>query len=633
MPSSELSNTLATLRERFAASAAKTMAALTSLADHLQRTPSSVEVVDALRRELHRVHGTAGSYGFHEASRLAAGLELVASRWQSDPGCDRDRRAAIVRQLVRALAAAFDSASGAGADRLVHRILLVEVPEDAAAALIAEALHRGYGAERVTAAALESVLEDGAPEVVIAGGAALPPVPEGVPVVLLGAAETPSAVPLVRAVDEGADAAEVIRVAESLAAQQGLAGASLLLLADDPALIASLTALGTHEGMFVRRASGVEELQRQLQEDPPALLLVEDLPSGPDARELIGRVRADRRFAELPLLVVADGADGARREEYFRAGADDFQPRPVVALELTRRISRLLELRRQRQLARGIHPGTGLTLPERTSRGFAEALAIAGMEGRPAAIAVVRPRVPPAGLQGSAEWHRECARLAAALGPAGGRAGFVDESALGVLLPVDGAAAAMRLEGFAVAADGRASAWCAGIADRTADGDRGARTLLHLAEEAWQSARDAGERIHRWNTGDAGIAPDVIVVEDDASLADLLGYALGSRGLTHQVFTKGPDALAGLLAMKVRGRRPVVLMDIDLPGLDGFSLFERLRVDRPRDFRVVFVSVHASEGDQLRALRAGALDYIVKPVSLRVLLAKIAVWQEQDEIA
>jgi DNA-binding response OmpR family regulator len=79
--------------------------------------------------------------------------------------------------------------------------------------------------------------------------------------------------------------------------------------------------------------------------------------------------------------------------------------------------------------------------------------------------------------------------------------------------------------------------------------------------------------------------------------------------------------------MRVRRRSPIVLLDVDLPGLDGFSLFERLRVERPGVFRVVFMSVHSSEADQLRAIRAGALDYMPKPVSLRVLMAKIAGWR------
>ena len=302
-----------------------------------------------------------------------------------------------------------------------------------------------------------------------------------------------------------------------------------------------------------------------------------------------------------------------------------------MAVEVTRRISRLLEVRRQRQIARGIHPATSLWLPERSLRAFDEALSTAAQEGRLMTIALLRPLDPPRGLQRAAHWHRECALVAAALGVDGGRCGFVDETALGVLMPMDATATIERLESFAEAAEHEVITWRAGLVEQRAGVAPGARTLVHLAEEAWQAARDEGTLLHRWDTSDAGIAPDVIVVEDDPALADLVGYALSNRGLTHQLYRTGPDALAGLLALRVRGRPPVVLMDVDLPGLDGFSLFERLRVERPGRFRVVFISVHASEGDQLRALRAGALDYIPKPVSLRVLMAKIAVWRAQDE--
>jgi DNA-binding response OmpR family regulator len=151
--------------------------------------------------------------------------------------------------------------------------------------------------------------------------------------------------------------------------------------------------------------------------------------------------------------------------------------------------------------------------------------------------------------------------------------------------------------------------------------------LARLAEEAWHLAREHGESLRIWDPVDTGIAPDVIVVEDDAALVDLVTFALSARGLTWARFADGPSAFAGLTAMRVRGRSPIVLLDVDLPGLDGFSLFERLRVERPGVFRVVFVSVHSSEADQLRAIRSGALDYMAKPVSIRVLMAKIAGWR------
>ena len=75
-----------------------------------------------------------------------------------------------------------------------------------------------------------------------------------------------------------------------------------------------------------------------------------------------------------------------------------------------------------------------------------------------------------------------------------------------------------------------------------------------------------------------------------------------------------------------------MLLDIDLPGMDGHSLHERLRLERPGTFQVVFISLHTSEADQLRALQGGALDYLTKPLSLRILMAKLAVWRERTRI-
>jgi len=121
-------------------------------------------------------------------------------------------------------------------------------------------------------------------------------------------------------------------------------------------------------------------------------------------------------------------------------------------------------------------------------------------------------------------------------------------------------------------------------------------------------------------------APVVISIEDDHSLAELLAYGLKSRGYRFLIFRNGAGALEALLKMKIGDRRPLVLLDVDLPGLDGFSLFERLEAERPGVFGVVFTSVHSTEDEQVRALEAGALDYMVKPISLRVVLEKVRRW-------
>lgn len=120
--------------------------------------------------------------------------------------------------------------------------------------------------------------------------------------------------------------------------------------------------------------------------------------------------------------------------------------------------------------------------------------------------------------------------------------------------------------------------------------------------------------------------PDVFVIEDDTALIELFEYGLTARGYTSRVLRNGRDALEVLQALVTGDSHPLLLLDVDLPGLDGYSLFQRLQRDRPGVFRVVFLTVHGGEDEQLRALEAGATDYLVKPVSLRVALEKIRRW-------
>jgi DNA-binding response OmpR family regulator len=124
----------------------------------------------------------------------------------------------------------------------------------------------------------------------------------------------------------------------------------------------------------------------------------------------------------------------------------------------------------------------------------------------------------------------------------------------------------------------------------------------------------------------AATVAEVIFVEDDAALAELLEYGLQSRGYRFLCYRNGREALRELLALDVQGTRPLLLLDVDLPGLDGYSIFDALQRERPGTYRVVFTTVHGTEEEQLRGLEAGALDYMVKPISLRVALEKIKRW-------
>ena len=137
------------------------------------------------------------------------------------------------------------------------------------------------------------------------------------------------------------------------------------------------------------------------------------------------------------------------------------------------------------------------------------------------------------------------------------------------------------------------------------------------------TTHDAPSTTHDPSPGDV---PEVIVVEDDAALADLLTFGLEARGYRFVHYRNGREALDHLRALDTHGTVPLLLLDVDLPALDGYSIFEALQKDCPGKFRVVFTTVHGSEAEQLRGLEAGAIDYMVKPMSLRVALEKIRRW-------
>jgi CheY-like chemotaxis protein len=126
----------------------------------------------------------------------------------------------------------------------------------------------------------------------------------------------------------------------------------------------------------------------------------------------------------------------------------------------------------------------------------------------------------------------------------------------------------------------------------------------------------------------ASDVPEVIVVEDDPALAELLTFGLEARGYRFLHFRNGREALDLLKSLDTRGssQPPLLLLDVDLPALDGYSILEELQQECPGKFRVVFTTVHGSETEQLRGLEAGAMDYMVKPMSLRVALEKIRRW-------
>src|SRR5215468_11688270 len=109
----------------------------------------------------------------------------------------------------------------------------------------------------------------------------------------------------------------------------------------------------------------------------------------------------------------------------------------------------------------------------------------------------------------------------------------------------------------------------------------------------------------------------VLIVEDDPTIRTMVVRALGERG--HAVATAA-NALTGL-QLAVAERPDVVLLDLGLPDLDGRELLRMLRAVSP--VPIIVVTAAGAEHEMVRALDAGADDYVIKPFGAEQLDARI----------
>ena len=110
----------------------------------------------------------------------------------------------------------------------------------------------------------------------------------------------------------------------------------------------------------------------------------------------------------------------------------------------------------------------------------------------------------------------------------------------------------------------------------------------------------------------------IAIVEDDVSIADGMRRALESHGFEVAWHPDGRSATAAVEASVP----DLVLLDAGLPDVDGFSLCRWLR-EQHRDLPIIMVTARDAEIDVIVGLDAGATDYVTKPFSINVLLARV----------
>ena len=120
-------------------------------------------------------------------------------------------------------------------------------------------------------------------------------------------------------------------------------------------------------------------------------------------------------------------------------------------------------------------------------------------------------------------------------------------------------------------------------------------------------------------SADEFLNASILVVDDQAANVQLLARMLRESGYTHATTTMDPQAVGALHREKCFD---LILLDLKMPGMDGFAVMQALQADAPDSYLPVIV-LTAEPGHKLRALQAGAKDFISKPFDLLEVKTRI----------
>jgi len=419
------------------------------------------------------------------------------------------------------------------------------------------------------------------------------------------------------------------------------ARSSVVLVVDDDPVVVDIVQVVLHEpNRQVVAVTDAASCWARLEESTPTVLVVDLGLPDVNGLELCRLVRADPRWHLLPpIVVLTAGADPGLVEQAFQAGADDFVTKPIEDHELRSRLRAQESRARLLHLLADVDPLTATENRRATERSLDRLVRVAGRRREPVSVALVGVDLDAVNAhEGTALGKSLLRRLGGAM-----RDGIRGEDLVGrwddgtflIALygtsPEDALPRLAKLLEVITATPVRGttgtelSVVCrAGVSSFPVDGTS-VDTLVWAAQNALAQATQ--ERLEVMSADGLGRSAsaehcDVLIIDDDESIADLVCQVLAGRGHTVRRLADGAEAAELLGDRQLTAR--VVILDVGLPGLDGFGVL-RLLGDRGilAATRVFVLSARHSEAETLRALNLGATEFIAKPFRLPVLVQRI----------
>lgn len=608
-------------------------------------------------RAAHMIAGSAGTTGMHQVSELARELETSLSTGAISEPAGLLHAVALLREIQRQIEDESSAGVPATEPSLEGRreILLVTMDDELSREIGHAAEARGWTVRSAPdTASARAALRRNSPDVVVLDAAVEPPAESGLllgsapdrprrPTIVLGSGDAPAG--RQEALRAGADAfveqtrapEAVVAVAAEIAALGAAEPAHVLAVAD-PGTLDAIEAALLGPAFHLTPIAGTEAIETSLGAAAPDVILVAvDSPGGLD---VVRRLRDDPRAAGVPVLVVTSRIPDDVAQAYS-AGADDVVGSPLVPDELVAKGRSWAERSRLRRDLRDKDPATGLLNRSAAAAAFDRLTDESARAGAPLSVALIDID----GLRSLNEEYgyafgdlvlRRLGRLLVS--------SFRDEDvvsrwagqeflvALRGLRKADAVARlaavleSLRNHSF-ISADGRSTfvTFRAAVGEHPDDGADLAAVLRSLHRVLGAAKRAGGNRVLPvgWTPQTVRNSTDVFIVEDDEMLAGLLQQALETRGLRSEHEVDGRVALDRLIGPNRLSAR-VILLDVDLPGMNGLDVLRRLESEGVlQHSHVIMLTAYAGEQDVITAMRHGAFDHAAKPFSLPVLTQRL----------
>lgn len=411
--------------------------------------------------------------------------------------------------------------------------------------------------------------------------------------------------------------------------------ATILIVEDNETVATATKAYVKAEGRELLVAESAAEAVSILADREVDLVILDLILPDRDGRDLLVQMREDPRTAVVPVIVLSGRAGAVTRAECAAVGADEFLEKPADPKALRAAAARQIKRGKERRDA--LRDGlTGLLNRAGILAEYEQRRREAAEREEPLTVAVLamdcfaEVTMKLGRDMGDRFLLEVCAAVHEAVGRSEGL-GRWETSELVAILPERSPGEAREILGSTVASlavdealeDVRAAgieiALSGGVT--AAEPDQSLQDAVSSAQRSRYSAKSSGaQAVHSEADPLDLVTHRILMVEDDRVTATLLRHRLIRDGHDVEAFENGDEAHA----WAVDNDFDLAILDVKVPGMDGFELLGRIReIPRCAEIPIVMLTGMGSEADVVRGLDLGADDYMLKPFSPSELLARV----------